>query len=186
MAFELSTKLQDQKSEGAVSSNVSLETDRIQKAQARLKAKRENTKDPRTLRGVDAFLVKLQKVNITEKIFFTKNLALMVKSGMSLNEAIGSMVSTTNNKKFQAVLLDLKEGVEKAWGFLREGGRLAVISFHSLEDRIVKNYFKELAAKNEGKILTKKPVIPSEEEVKNNPRSRSAKLRAIEKYDQNH
>ena len=80
----------------------------------------------------------------------------------------------------------LKEGVEKAWGFLREGGRLAVISFHSLEDRIVKNYFKELAAKNEGKILTKKPVIPSEEEVKNNPRSRSAKLRAIEKYDQNH
>ncbi|KKT35898.1 MAG: Type IV pilin [Parcubacteria group bacterium GW2011_GWA2_44_12] len=113
MAFELSTKLQDQKSEGAVSSNVSLETDRIQKAQARLKAKRENTKDPRTLTGVDAFLVKLQKVNITEKIFFTKNLALMVKSGMSLNEAIGSMVSTTNNKKFQAVLLDLKEGVEK-------------------------------------------------------------------------
>ena len=80
----------------------------------------------------------------------------------------------------------LKEGVEKAWSFLREGGRLAVISFHSLEDRIVKNYFKELAAKNEGKILTKKPVIPSEEEVKNNPRSRSAKLRAIEKYDQNH
>ena len=80
----------------------------------------------------------------------------------------------------------LKEGVKKAWGFLREGGRLAVISFHSLEDRIVKNYFKELAAKNEGKILTKKPVIPSEEEVKNNPRSRSAKLRAIEKYDQNH
>jgi len=75
----------------------------------------------------------------------------------------------------------LKEGVKKAWGFLREGGRLAVISFHSLEDRIVKNYFKELAAKNEGKILTKKPVIPSEEEVKNNPRSKSAKLRAIEK-----
>ena len=61
-----------------------------------------------------------------------------------------------------------------------------MISFHSLEDRIVKNYFKELAAKNEGKILTKKPVIPSEEEVKNNPRSRSAKLRAIEKYDQSH
>ena len=75
----------------------------------------------------------------------------------------------------------LKEGVEKAWNFLREGGRLAVISFHSLEDRIVKKYFKELAAKNEGKILTKKPIIPSEEEVKNNPRSRSAKLRAIEK-----
>jgi len=80
----------------------------------------------------------------------------------------------------------LKDGMEKAWNFLERDGRLAVVSFHSLEDRIVKNYFKELAAKNEGKILTKKPVIPSEEEVKNNPRSRSAKLRAIEKYDQNH
>ena len=80
----------------------------------------------------------------------------------------------------------LKDGMGKAWNFLGRGGKLAVISFHSLEDRIVKNYFKELAAKNEGKILTKKPVIPSEEEVKNNPRSRSAKLRAIEKYDQSH
>src|SRR3989344_2731438 len=80
----------------------------------------------------------------------------------------------------------LKDGMEKSWDFLQEGGRLAVISFHSLEDRIVKNYFRELAAKGEGKILTKKPIIPSEEEVKNNPRSRSAKLRAIEKYDHSH
>ena len=80
----------------------------------------------------------------------------------------------------------LKEGVKKAWGFLREGGRLAVISFHSLEDRIVKNYFRELAAKGEGKILTKKPIIPSDEEIKNNLRSRSAKLRSIEKHDQSH
>ncbi len=80
----------------------------------------------------------------------------------------------------------LKDGMEKAWIFLQDGGRLAVVSFHSLEDRIVKNYFKELAAKGEGKILTKKPVMPSEEEIKNNPRSRSAKLRAIEKYDQSH
>ena len=55
----------------------------------------------------------------------------------------------------------LKDGIEKAWNFLERNGSLAVISFHSLEDRIVKNYFKELAAKNEGKILTKKPVIPS-------------------------
>jgi len=80
----------------------------------------------------------------------------------------------------------LKDGTEKAWSFLQEGGRLAVISFHSLEDRIVKNYFRDVAAKGEGKILTKKPIIPSEEEVENNPRSRSAKLRAIEKHDQSH
>lgn len=75
----------------------------------------------------------------------------------------------------------LKEGMEKAWRFLDKGGRLAVISFHSLEDRIVKNYFKEKKASGEGKILTKKPVVPAREEIKSNPRSRSAKLRAIEK-----
>ena len=80
----------------------------------------------------------------------------------------------------------LKEGMEKAWSFLQGGGSLAVVSFHSLEDRIVKNYFKELAAKNEGKIMAKKPIVPTEEEKKANPRSRSAKLRAIKKYDQGH
>ena len=78
----------------------------------------------------------------------------------------------------------LKDGMEKAWGFLQGGGRLAVISFHSLEDRIVKNYFRGLAAKSEGKIIMKKPTTPTEEEKKSNLRSRSAKLRAIEKnYD---
>lgn len=75
----------------------------------------------------------------------------------------------------------LEEGLKKAWNFLDKNGRLAVISFHSLEDRIVKNYFRELAAKSEGKIMTKKPLVPTEEEKRSNPRSRSAKLRAIEK-----
>lgn len=80
----------------------------------------------------------------------------------------------------------LEEGLRKVWSFLGEGGRLAVISFHSLEDRIVKNYFKDVATKSEGKIITKKPLTPTKEERKNNSRSRSAKLRAIEKYDQSH
>lgn len=75
----------------------------------------------------------------------------------------------------------LEEGLKKAWNFLDKGGRLAVISFHSLEDRIVKNYFKDRAAKGEGKIIVKKPITPTEEEKKSNSRSRSAKLRAIEK-----
>lgn len=75
----------------------------------------------------------------------------------------------------------LKEGLEKAWNALNEGSRLVVISFHSLEDRIVKNFFRDKAKAGEGKILTKKPVVPAEEEIKSNPRSRSAKMRAIEK-----
>ncbi len=75
----------------------------------------------------------------------------------------------------------LNEGINKAWDILSIGGRLVIISFHSLEDRVVKNFFREEERKGEGKILTKKPVGPSAEEKKENPRARSAKLRAIEK-----
>jgi len=73
---------------------------------------------------------------------------------------------------------------------------MAVISYHSLEDRIVKNFFRHVAKEchcpkeipickcehnSEIKILTKKPIVPQAEEVKDNPRSRSAKLRVVEK-----
>jgi 16S rRNA (cytosine1402-N4)-methyltransferase len=64
---------------------------------------------------------------------------------------------------------------------LASGGRLAVISFHSLEDRIIKKYFKDQDNIGRIKILTKKPITPNNEEIKSNPRSRSAKLRVIEK-----
>lgn len=64
---------------------------------------------------------------------------------------------------------------------MRSGGRLVVISFHSLEDRIVKEFFKKQAKEGSLKILTKKPQTPTSREVKFNPRSRSAKLRAAQK-----
>jgi 16S rRNA (cytosine1402-N4)-methyltransferase len=67
---------------------------------------------------------------------------------------------------------------------LRAGARLIVIAFHSLEDRIVKHTFRAMAdADPSMKVLTKKPVVPSDEEIERNPRSRSAKLRAIERMD---
>ncbi len=91
-------------------------------------------------------------------------------------------------RTFQAIriavneeLTAISEGLKKAFDMLSPKGRIAVISFHSLEDRIVKKYFKEKSVEGKGLILTKKPLMAGEEERKKNPRSRSAKLRLIEK-----
>lgn len=74
----------------------------------------------------------------------------------------------------------LKAGLEKGFERLEKGGRMAVISFHSLEDRIVKHFYKEKSPE-QAQIITKKPITANEEELHNNPRSRSAKLRILEK-----
>lgn len=91
-------------------------------------------------------------------------------------------------KTFQAIRIAVndemgavKEALPKALHALVPGGRLLVITFHSIEDRVVKEIFKDFAATNQAKIITKKPIAPTLEEVKSNPRSRSAKLRIIEK-----
>jgi 16S rRNA (cytosine1402-N4)-methyltransferase len=76
---------------------------------------------------------------------------------------------------------DLRKLLDTAPQLLREGGRLVVISFHSLEDRIVKDAMREGARRGEYRLLTKKPVTPGEEEIASNPRARSAKLRAAER-----
>jgi 16S rRNA (cytosine1402-N4)-methyltransferase len=76
---------------------------------------------------------------------------------------------------------DLKALLEAAHGALKPGGRLVVISFHSLEDRIVKDALREGAKQGWYRLLTKKPVTASEEEIDRNPRSRSAKMRAAER-----
>lgn len=78
-------------------------------------------------------------------------------------------------------LAALEEGLKKIVPSLDIGGRVAVITFHSLEDRIVKNLFKGYAGLGVLKIITKKPVRPSEEEARDNPRSRSGKLRVAER-----
>lgn len=78
-------------------------------------------------------------------------------------------------------LQNLEEVIQKGFKRLSSGGRMAIISFHSLEDRIVKKSFIALKENEQGKIITKKPIIPSEEEERENPRSRSSKLRIIEK-----
>jgi 16S rRNA (cytosine1402-N4)-methyltransferase len=70
--------------------------------------------------------------------------------------------------------------LERAPRMVRPGGRIVVISFHSLEDRKVKNSFRELTRMGKAVLLTKKPIVPSEQEVRENPPSRSAKLRAVE------
>jgi len=91
-------------------------------------------------------------------------------------------------KTFQALriavndeLVALENGLKESWEILSKGGRISVISFHSLEDRIVKNFFKNLSKEKNGVLINKKPIIATREEIKSNPRSRSAKLRTIEK-----
>lgn len=76
---------------------------------------------------------------------------------------------------------NLEEALPKAFSLLSRNGRLGVISFHSLEDSLVKSFMKGKNESGEGKILTKKPIRPSDDEVYQNPRARSAKLRVIEK-----
>jgi len=91
-------------------------------------------------------------------------------------------------RTFQAIRIEvndelgsLEEGLKSAIFWLKTGGRIAVISFHSLEDRIVKNLFKGYSGLGILKIITKKPLTPSRDEIFNNPRARSAKMRVAEK-----
>jgi len=81
------------------------------------------------------------------------------------------------NREFE----NLTRGLESLLPYLRQGGRLAVISFHSLEDRMVKNVFQAYVAQGQARLITPSPVRASADEVRRNPRSRSAKLRVMEK-----
>ena len=75
----------------------------------------------------------------------------------------------------------IEKGVSGAWHLLASGGRIAVITFHSIEDRAIKRLFATYAKEGGAKLLLKKPLTPGAEEIAGNPRARSAKLRVIEK-----
>jgi len=116
-----------------------------------------------------------------------------IETTRELVEAIESVVSKRGRihpatRVFQSLrivvngeLQALEEGLAGAFSVLRSGGRMAVVSFHSLEDRLVKRFFREKEDNGEAERITKKPIVPTEQEIKDNPRSRSAKLRILKK-----
>jgi 16S rRNA (cytosine1402-N4)-methyltransferase len=119
----------------------------------------------------------------------TENLAAIIASAVSRRARWAKIHPAT--RSFQAIriavndeLAQLEKGLPLMVKLLKPGGRLAVISFHSLEDRLIKQYFSEHTGKTydaELTALTKKPITAGRDEIVSNPRARSAKLRAVAK-----
>ena len=112
---------------------------------------------------------------------------------MELKEAIRKSTpphhrNKTHARVFQAIRIAVNDEIDKLKSFLKIfldyleiGGRLVVISYHSIEDRIVKHSFRQLNNESKVELLTRKPLTPSTVEIKLNKRSRSAKMRALER-----
>lgn len=118
----------------------------------------------------------------------TGRLAEIIKKSVPFHYRTGKTHPAT--KTFQALRISVNDEIERlestleqSFNRLKIGGRLSVISFHSLEDRIVKRFSRAKSDEGRAKLITKKPTIPTTEEIKENPRSRSAKLRIIEKIN---
>jgi len=131
------------------------------------------------------FLVKERE---KQAISTTAQLSRLVLKALPYKHKYSSIHPAT--RTFQAVRIAVNRELEAlqtvlsdAIDLLNENGRICVISFHSLEDRIVKTTFKEFAANEKIKILTPKPLTPTEEEIRQNLRSRSAKLRVAERLN---
>jgi len=114
----------------------------------------------------------------------TRELVEIIKSSVPIGYLRGKIHPAT--RTFQAIRIAvndelgaLKEGLEKSFKVLKKGGRLGVISFHSLEDRIVKNFYRDKKQAKTAILINKKPIIAGLEELKANPRARSAKLRIL-------
>jgi 16S rRNA (cytosine1402-N4)-methyltransferase len=116
----------------------------------------------------------------------TFDLVEIIKKSVPASYQKGRLHCAT--KTFQALRIAvndelgvLKQGLEEGFKVLKKGGRMSVISFHSLEDRIVKNVFRDKVKEQKANFINKKPILATREEIIENPRSRSAKLRIIEK-----
>ncbi len=117
------------------------------------------------------------------KITTSRELAEIIESAVGRRGRIHPATKT-----FQALRIAvndelgaLTEGLKRAFDILKPQGRLAVISFHSLEDRIVKKFYKAKVAGGEAELVNRKIITPRAKEIENNPRARSAKLRILEK-----
>lgn len=125
------------------------------------------------------------KARKQEPICTTKQLAELVKFAVPPKQRYRRIHPAT--RTFQAFriavnreLVSLEKGLTDLIEFINPNARICVISFHSLEDRIVKNLFKKYAKQKKLQILTKRPLTPSREEIEQNPKSRSAKMRVAE------
>jgi 16S rRNA (cytosine1402-N4)-methyltransferase len=143
----------------------------------------ENYGEERFAKRISRAIVEARKEN---PIRTTHDLVEVIQSAVPRNYERGRIHPAT--RTFQALRITvndelgaLREGILKGFDLLSHGGRMSVISFHSLEDRIVKHFFRKFADQGLGTLITKKPIIPTPEEIEENPRSRSAKLRIIEK-----
>ena len=128
----------------------------------------------------------------------------------AIKAAIPAKIQATGGhpakKTFQAIRIELnrelevlEDSIDTMIDLLNDGGRLSIITFHSLEDRIVKNKFRDnenpctcpknfpvcvCGKKSKGRVVTRKPIVPSDEEIDLNKRSKSSKLRAFERVVQ--
>lgn len=109
-----------------------------------------------------------------------KRIILSVSGKRSIPRVFQGLRIFVNNE-----LENLKIGLKEAFSLLKEGGRLAVITYHSLEDRIVKRFFNDWEKEGKGRVLTFKPIVPSFWEIENNKAARSGKLRVFLKYEKN-
>ena len=140
--------------------------------------------------GEEKFARKIAKVIVDRRritpLLTTFDLVSVVESAVPSWYKRGKTNPAT--KTFQALRIAVNDelgalsaGIKESFEILKPGGRLAVISFHSLEDRIVKNMFRDLVKEDKGELVSKKPIGPSRKEAVANPRARSAKLRIIQK-----